>query len=670
MATIAPSGAGDQPAIAKNDGGTLLHAGNVSEDNPITRNIPISELADDFGDDYGSKVIAKVDGGLYSDRVGISGASPEAVISGETELGYQSDSQEWVMNGGNVTQTLGGKPYTGLAGGAAGPDATRKSPYSLQSTRSYGDVSVDLYAMPSSGFNAWVSRTGDGELVSYIDPAVSGGTTPSNDSSSAVPGELTYMFGGANPKTDDYKATDVSEGGEPPEQAEPESHIIILAGQSNMVGRATFDGGTTHPAIVVQYNQAGQFVPATNPLDHVDPQVGDMGLDISFTQDYLANNPNVYELILVPCADGGTGFNNNNWNPGDGLYEAMVTRVNEVVAAKPESIVKAFLWHQGESDRTNNINYVSNWKAMMADATARINGLTDETPVVVGGLFDAGQGFRDMSQLLAGIAQARTYTAFADASDLTSFDNLHFDSASLRTLGSRYAAGVESAKINSSVAEVDSQAHWLFGSDNPTNADLVSGLIATGTPSVINSNSVLLGGALQGLDSQIPDAGQQSVFGFVKNPSSSPVSIAFGTLMTSSDDPSTGVSAFVNVAGDWRVNNRAGSMAMQTLLNDPSTTEFIFIGWSFDSVAGEGIYYVGTQGGSFTYTESGATITTSQRTQAIGNLYYDSAGFEGDIEASEFMIFPRYLTLAEIEEVYQRSLLRLLGREIPASEIL
>ncbi len=662
MATIAPSGAGDQPAIAKNDGGTLLHAGNVSEDNPITRNIPISDLADNFGDDYGSKVIAKVDGGLYSDRVGISGVSPEAVISGETELGYQSDSQEWVMNGGNVTQTLGGKPYTGLAGGAAGPDATRKSPYLLQSTRSYGDVSVDLYAMPSSGFNAWVSRTGDGELVSYIDPAVVGGETPSNDSSSAVPGELTYMFGGANPKTDDYKAS-----GEPQEPVVPESHIIILAGQSNMVGRPAFDGGTVHPEIVIQYNQAGQFVPATNPLDHIDPQLGDMGLDIAFTQDYLANNPNVYELILVPCADGGTGFNNSNWNPGDSLYEAMVTRVNEVVAAKPASIVKAFLWHQGESDRSNNTTYVSDWRAMIADATARINGLTEETPVVVGGLYDAGSQFRDMSQLLAGIAQARAYTVFADASDLTSFDNLHFDSASLRTLGSRYAAGVESAKIKSSVAEVDSQAHWLFGSDNPTNADLVSGLIATGTPSVINSNSVLLGGALQGLDSQIQDAAQQSVFGFVRNPSSV-VSVMFGTLMPFPSD--AGVAALVNTPGDWRANNRDGSMGLQTLLNDTTNTEFVFIGWSFDSVAGEGIYYAGTQGGSFTYTESGATITTSQRTQAIGNLYYDSPGFEGDTEVGEFMIFPRYLTLAEIEEVYQRSLLRLLGREIPPSEIL
>ena len=667
MATIAPSGAGDQPAVAKNDGGTLLHAGNVSEDNPITKNIVISELADDFGDEYGSKVIAKVDGGLYSDRVGISGAMPEAVISGETELGYESNSQEWVMNGGNVTQTLGGKPYTGLVGGAAGPDATRKSPYTLESTRSYGDVDVDLYAMPSSGFNAWVTRSGDGELIRFTDPE-SGGNVPSNDSSSAVPGELTYMFGGANPKTDDYKGRDVAEGEDPVEPAVPESHIIILAGQSNMVGRATFDGGTVHPEIVVQYNQAGQFVPATNPLDHIDPQGGDMGLDISFTQDYLANNPNVYELILVPCADGGTGFNNNNWNPGDGLYEAMVTRVNEVVAAKPESIVKAFLWHQGESDRSNNTTYVSDWKAMMADATVRINGLTDETPVVVGGLFDAGADFRNMSQLLAGIAQARTYTVFADASDLTSFDNLHFDSASLRTLGSRYAAGVESAKIKSSVAEVGSQAHWLFGSDNPTNADLVSGLIATGTPSVINSNSVVLDGNLLGLDSQIPDAGQQSVFAFVKNPAST-TSILGGTLMTSADDPATGVSAFVNAAGDWRVNNRVG-VGMETLLTDPTNTEFVFIGWSFDAVAGEAIYYVGTQGGSFTYTESGATITTSSRTHSIGNLYYDSAGFDGDTDASEFMVFPRYLTLPEIEEVYQRSLLRLLGREIPASEIL
>jgi len=667
MATIAPSGAGDQPAIAKNDGGTLLHAGNLEDGNPITRNIPISELADDSGDEYGSKVIAKVDGGLYSDRVGISGAMPESVISGETELGYQSDSQEWVMNGGNVTQTLGGKPYTGLAGGAAGPDATRKSPYTLETTRSYGEVDVDVYAMPSSGFNAWVTRSGDGELIRFIDPAASGGATPSSDSSSKVPGELVYMFGGANPKADDYKG-DFSEGAEAP--LGPETHIIVFAGQSNMIGRDTFDGGTTHPQKVIQYNQAGEFVAATNPLDHVNPQAGDMGLDITFTQDYLANNPNVVELIVIPCAQGGTGFNGNDWNPGNSLYEAMVTRVNEVVAARPDAILKAFLWHQGESDKNSQGGYVSDWIAMMADATARINGLTEETPVVVGGIFSNDAAADNMSQKLAGIAQARPYTNFVDVTDLTSYDNLHFDDASTRVLGSRYAAAVEVAKDQSSIAEVGAQAHWLFGSDNPTNADLVDGLLALGTPVSTSSNSVVLDGDILGLDSQVIESTTQTVLMFSRRVETGGTAIFGGTLQTTNDDINTGAAAFVSAGGDWKVNNRASTMGNVTLFTN-TAQEFCMIGWSFDAINGDAIYFAGTQAGVFTDITASAVISTSTRTHGIGNLYYDTpTGFDNNTEHAEFLVFPRALTLQELEEVYERSLLRLIGREVPVSDII
>ena len=213
MATIAPSGAGDQPAVDNFQGATILNGGDLQPDSFITNNIPLSENADDQGQPFGSKVIASVDGGEYSDRVGISGASPEAVVPGETELGYQSNNEEWVMNGGNVTKTLAGKPYDGLAGGAAGPDATRKSPYLLESTRSYGDVDIDVYHHPDSGFNGWVARSGDGELIRFIDPTVASGATPSEDSSSKMPGTITYMVGGAFPTNDKYKRTDIAEQG-------------------------------------------------------------------------------------------------------------------------------------------------------------------------------------------------------------------------------------------------------------------------------------------------------------------------------------------------------------------------------------------------------------------------------------------------------------------------
>lgn len=215
MATVAPSGAGDQPAVEKRNGGTVVHGGTFTDESPMTKNLSAAELADDQGDDYGSKVIAKVDGGEYSDRVGISGVRAGAVVPGVTELGYDATATEWVMEAGNVTTTLGGVAYDGLIGAAAGPDPTRDNIYQLETTRDYGEVDIDVYAMPSSGYNSWVTRTGGGQLVQFIAPASGDGVSPSNDAAAnttlAVPGELTYMFGGLIPKNDVYKAKDSAE---------------------------------------------------------------------------------------------------------------------------------------------------------------------------------------------------------------------------------------------------------------------------------------------------------------------------------------------------------------------------------------------------------------------------------------------------------------------------
>ncbi len=215
MATVAPSGAGDQPVVEKRNGGTVANGGGIGADSPMTVGLSLAQMADDQGDDYGSKVIAKVDGGEYSDRAGISDVRGAATVPGVTQLGYDANSTEWVMEAGNVTTTLGGVAYDGLIGAAAGPNPTRDNIYELETTRDYGQVDIDVYAMPSSGYNAWVTRTGGGQLVQFIDPAVAGGATPSDDEAAnttlAVPGELTYMFGGLVPKNDVYKAKDSAE---------------------------------------------------------------------------------------------------------------------------------------------------------------------------------------------------------------------------------------------------------------------------------------------------------------------------------------------------------------------------------------------------------------------------------------------------------------------------
>ncbi|MCA9326834.1 hypothetical protein KC976_04525, partial [Candidatus Saccharibacteria bacterium] len=107
--------------------------------------------------------------------------------------------------------------------------------------------------------------------------------------------------------------------------------IVLLIGQSNMGGRADYDDNGVHAANTMQWNQSGELVAASVPLDHPSQPAGSMGLDISFSTEY-ASNISGTELVFVPCAEGSTGFSDNNWNSGDAQYEAAVSRVNAALA--------------------------------------------------------------------------------------------------------------------------------------------------------------------------------------------------------------------------------------------------------------------------------------------------------------------------------------------------
>lgn len=218
MATIRPSGAGNEPVGTgeKINGGTVLFAGNVPAGSPITKAVSLDEISNNLGKSFGSKVIAKVGtGSKYTDQVGISGATAGNVIAGSTVLGYNAGPTEWVMMGGNVTTTLRGSAFTKLIGAAAGmhgANPTRDSINELETTRSLPSVTINVLAMPSSGINPAVTKTGGGVQNNYIDPAVAGGSTNSADSAAnptlAVPGELVYRYGASLPKLDNYKAKD------------------------------------------------------------------------------------------------------------------------------------------------------------------------------------------------------------------------------------------------------------------------------------------------------------------------------------------------------------------------------------------------------------------------------------------------------------------------------
>ncbi|WP_068316927.1 sialate O-acetylesterase [Aliiruegeria sabulilitoris] len=234
----------------------------------------------------------------------------------------------------------------------------------------------------------------------------------------------------------------------------PVTEVFILAGQSNMIGRPAFDGGTAYPEGVLQYDMTGALIPATSPLDHHDEEAGDMGLALQFAIDYATAHP-ARQLVLLPAADGGTGFATGHWGVGESLYASLVSRANTLFAAHPEFRLGGILWHQGESDSTSETaanDYATELLALIEGLRSEISAADESTPFIVGDmvpdLSPTSYAFQaTVRDVLSGIQALAPYTAFVAAADLTDGgDDLHFDAASLRVLGSRYFVALAAAK--------------------------------------------------------------------------------------------------------------------------------------------------------------------------------------------------------------------------------
>ena len=215
MPTVRPSGAGDEAVGAgeKVDGGTVIMGGNVAASSPMTKSMSLADIADDFGDSIGSKIIVQAgSGAATTDRAGVS----QARAGQAGTIAYNATATQWVVQGGNITTKLNNATNTTLTGAAAdsnGMNATRSNVTSNNNRKKSGVTDIDVYAKPSTTMNGFVTRTGAGTAQNMVTPA--DGTSVANDNEAnttrAVPGELTYMFGGKNPKQDEYKAKDSPE---------------------------------------------------------------------------------------------------------------------------------------------------------------------------------------------------------------------------------------------------------------------------------------------------------------------------------------------------------------------------------------------------------------------------------------------------------------------------
>lgn len=213
--------------------------------------------------------------------------------------------------------------------------------------------------------------------------------------------------------------------------------IFLLIGQSNMAGRGKpleEQDKTAHPRVLL-FNQEGSWVPAVDPLHFDKPPVVGVGLGLTFAKTIA--DAQEMTIGLVPAAVGGTEI--NVWAKGARQYVGAVGRAK---AALKNGTLAGILWHQGESDSDAAKAALYQTKLDQLIQDLRTDLESPDVPFIVGTLSDnaAGAGVPQINTALRTLSDRVPHTGCAFAKGLTmSSDKIHFDAASYREFGRRYA---------------------------------------------------------------------------------------------------------------------------------------------------------------------------------------------------------------------------------------
>jgi len=225
--------------------------------------------------------------------------------------------------------------------------------------------------------------------------------------------------------------------------------LYLLIGQSNMAGRGNIEAqDTISDSNVFMLNKVGEWVPAKSPL-HFDKSFAGTGLGLTFGK--IMAEKSKRKIGIIPCAVGGTSI--SMWMPGafDKVtqthpYDDAIRRTK---IALQHGRLKGILWHQGEGDASKEkaARYEQRFDSLMLNLQNDLSVDISSIPVVVGELgqfyCERNSGGKEINLVLKHIAETHKNMKLVSSKGLIhKGDSVHFDAASQRELGKRYAEKV------------------------------------------------------------------------------------------------------------------------------------------------------------------------------------------------------------------------------------
>lgn len=220
--------------------------------------------------------------------------------------------------------------------------------------------------------------------------------------------------------------------------------VFILAGQSNMAGRAFVEpADTISNKRVLSINKNGQLVYAKEPLHFYEPSMTGLDCGLSFAKNLINNIPDSITILLIPTAVGGSSV--IQWL-GDSTHRGVKLLTNfhsKVDIAKSYGNIKGILWHQGE----NNANPmdISKYEIKLSSLFEVFRTIigNKNLPILAGELgsySSDNENWKLINDGIKNVAKKDSTVYIISTIDLKDKgDKVHFNSEGQRKMGERMA---------------------------------------------------------------------------------------------------------------------------------------------------------------------------------------------------------------------------------------
>lgn len=218
--------------------------------------------------------------------------------------------------------------------------------------------------------------------------------------------------------------------------------FYLLLGQSNMAGRAAIEPTDSTTLLSVWLvNAQCNLEPARNPLNQYSTirkenrSIQRLGPGYYFGQ--ALSEQLQKPIALLVNARGGTPIEYFVKGGIFGYYEATLNRTLRAMAQNPELELKGILWQQGESNRNNPETYLPQLQRLIADLRRDLN--QPNLPLFVGEMGRWNETYDQIREKVLAVPDSVPNAYLITSENLTNSDEHHFDAASQRQLGERYA---------------------------------------------------------------------------------------------------------------------------------------------------------------------------------------------------------------------------------------